>query len=182
MAALYAQAVADGMRTTTLAAATPLARAFSGAPRAIAFPFIPGGTLPTFEGTPLNPATIDYHDNVAGMTFEAGAALPTRVFPYALDPTSHYNVPLAQLQAAAYPQLTAVAAASGQLIFHFQSAAAQHFGVALWGDPTALGLSGANVVPAGHGGAVAVFDLPAGASDQIVHCTQCTATTLPYST
>src|SRR4029077_16524877 len=84
--ALYSQAVADGMKTTTLAGATPLAAAFSANPRAVAFPFIPGGTAPTFDGTPLNPATIDYHDNVAGMTFQAGALMPTRVFPYALDP------------------------------------------------------------------------------------------------
>jgi hypothetical protein len=116
------------------------------------------------------------------MTFEAGAAVPTRVFPYALDPVSHFNVPLAELSAGAFPQLTRVASTSGALVFHFAATAAQHFGVAIWSDPAALGIAGPQVVSAGHAGAVAVFDVPAGESDQIVPCARCTSTTLSFST
>jgi hypothetical protein len=78
------------------------------------------------------------------------------------------------------PRLTAAAYASGTLTFHFVAPRALHAAVAIWGDPAALGLSGAEIVPAGHAGAVAVFDLPAGASDQSVGCAACGSTTFAY--
>ena len=36
------------------------------------FPFIPGGIETAYNGVPFTPATIDFHDNTAGMTFISG--------------------------------------------------------------------------------------------------------------
>ncbi len=183
--ALYTRAVQDGMHPETLAQANQTARGFSALPRAVAFPYIPGGNLlpsVVLNGATLYPATIDYHDDLVGMTFLAGHTLPTRVFPYALDPTSTFNVPLAQLPAAAMPTLTNVAVAQGTISFQLQSSQAMHFGLALWSDPTALGISGPGVTPAGRAGVVLTFQLQSGTNDITFACPGCTGTTFDYAT
>jgi len=184
LGALYQEAVADGMKPMTLRTALPLVKSFSANPRAVAFPFIAGGQTTYYNGAPFTPATIDYHDNVAGMTFISGHTLPSRLFPYADDPVSTFNHSLVEIDptSPSFPQLTGVAFAAGKLTFSFVASAATHIGVALWTDPAALLLSGANVVPAGHAGAVVTFDLPQGKSTQTVICGGCTSTTYPYST
>jgi len=183
LTALYGEAKNTGMKTMTLRAAALAARTFSARPRAIAFPFIFGGIDTIYNGIPFAPATIDYHDNSAGMTFICGHTLPSRVFEYALDPVSVFDRQLAELTPAAggYPQLTGVAASDGALTFAFDAPAAMRFGVAVWTDPGPLGLSGPAVTSAGHAGFVAAFDLPAGRSQQTVPCAGCRSTTFPLS-
>ena len=75
----------------------------------------------------------------------------------------------------------ALAASEFKLYFHFTSTAPLHFGVAIWSDPTYLGISGPNVSISGHAAAVAVFDIPQGASDQSITCLKCVNATLPLS-
>jgi hypothetical protein len=176
--AIYDEANRTGMRVLTMSQALPLAAAFSDRPRAVAFPFIPGN--PAYLPEPVLPATIDYHDRVAGMTFESGRALPLRIFEYADAPRSLFNVPLPQVGAAEMPRLTSAAVEAGRLYLHFEASRALHAGIAIWGDPQALGISGAGVVAAGHAGAVAVFDLPQGPSDQSVACAACSSTAFDY--
>lgn len=184
MDALYGRAVTDGMKLETLAQASNDARAFSANPRAIAFPFINGGknaASALLGGTTVYPATIDYHDRIAGMTFAAGQTLPARVFRYADYGTPLDALPLPQVPAAQLPSLTNVAVNGGKIVFHFDAPAAMHYGVAIWSDPSTLGLSGSNVVPAGHAGAVLVFDLQSGPNDVSFACASCGGTTFPYS-
>lgn len=183
--ALYGQARADGMIVETLAKAAADARTFAAAPRAIAFPYIAGGAAvpsPQLGGGTLYPATIDYHDARVGMTFLAGHTMPKRVFRYADATMSLYNRPLPELAPSEMPALTSVTVSTGTIAFAFTSPAALHFGVALWSNPAALGLSGPNVVPAGRAGAVVTFDLQPGQNQIIVRCASCTSTTLPYAT
>lgn len=182
--ALYGRAVADGMKIETLSKAANDARAFSNGPRAIAFPFIGGGKnagAPLLGGVTIYPATIDYHDTMSAMTFLAGETLPRRVFRYADDPTSTYNIPLPVVPDAQLPALTNVAVTGGAMTLHFTAPVALHYGIALWTDPAALGLSGAGVVPAGHAGVVLVFDLQSGPNDVSFSCAHCTGTTFPYA-
>jgi LSD1 subclass zinc finger protein len=80
------------------------------------------------------------------------------------------------------PKITTVVAASGKLTFHIVAPVATEYGVAIWADPTLMGYSGSNIYPAGHAGAVAVFSLPAGTSDQTIQCAACNTTTFAYST
>ncbi len=183
LAALYQEAVSDGMKPMTLRQAVAAAPAFAAKPRAIAFPFIAGGIQTGYNGAPFSPATIDYHDDIAGMTFLAGHTLPARMFVYAQDPVSTFNHPLVETLPSdpTFPQLLGVATASGTLSFTFQAPSAIHFGVALWTKPATLMLSGGNVTPAGRAGVVVTFDLPAGRSTQSVPCGGCTSTTFPYS-
>lgn len=183
LSALYGQAKHDGMRAMTLRGADAMARRFSGSSRAIAFPYLPGGMPTIYNGVGFTPATIDYHDGSAGMTFLSGHTLPARLFEYSQDPISIFNKPLLATYPgdAAYPTLVSVVAANGQLTFRFQASVATHFGVAIWSDPVPLGLSGANVTPAGHAGFVAAFDLPAGASSASIGCTGCRSTSFPLS-
>jgi hypothetical protein len=185
MAALYAQAATDGMRLETLAQAATDARTFSAQPRAIAFPYISGGIAvpsPVLNGATLYPATIDFHDNAAGMTFLAGHTMPTRVFEYAGDTASFYNVPFPIVPANQRPTLNNVSVAKGEIAFSFQAPVALHYGVALWANPQALGLSGRGVTPAGRGGVVLTFDLQPGSNTIQFACPGCTSTTLQYST
>jgi len=181
--ALYQEAVQDGMKAVTLSQALTLAKSFSAQPRAIAFPFIPGGSETAYNGVPFTPATIDFHDNAAGMTFVSGHTLPSRLFEYAQDPVSVFNQTLVQTlpSSPVFPILTGVTAVAGSLRFSFQASQATHFGIALWSDPATLGLSGSNVTAASHAGAVITFDLPAGKSTQIVPCSACNSVTLTYS-
>ena len=105
------------MRVETLAEVAVDGRTFSVAPRAAAFPFIPGGVaVPSsiLNGQTLYPATIDYHDKIVGMSFLAGHR-PDRVFEYAQDPTSYYNVPLVAFPPSDFPTLTGAAVHHGAL-------------------------------------------------------------------
>jgi hypothetical protein len=182
LGALYGEAKRVGMHALTLSSALPLARAFSARPRAVAFPFIAGGKPTRYNGVSFSPGTIDYHDDVAGMSFIAGHTLPSRLFTYARDPVSVFNHPLVETDPGpSYPQLTRVAVGGGALVLHFASPAAMHFGVAIWSDPQRLGVAGPNVVAAGRAGFVAAFDLPSGESDQSIPCSACGTTTLPYA-
>lgn len=185
MDALYARAVADGMKIETLAQASVDARAFSAQPRAVAFPFIPGGknvASPILGGASLYPATIDYHDSTSDMTFIGGHTLPSRVFRYADYPVSSDGVPLPQVPAADLPTLTNAVVSAGTISFQFTAPVALHYGVALWSDPAVLGLSGSGVHAAGRAGAVLVFDLQPGENQVTFTCTGCTGTTFPYAT
>lgn len=185
MTAIYQEAVKDGMKLDTFANVNDDARAFASLPRAVAFPYIPGGTLvpsPLLGGGTLYPATIDYHDTQVGMTFLAGHTVPSRVFEYAQDPTSSFDVPLAQLSPAQTPTLTNVAVGNGSISFAFTSPAALRYGVAIWSDPAQLGISGTGVTAAGHAGVVLTFDLQPGANTISFPCSGCTGTTFTYST
>lgn len=182
--ALYGEAVADGMRTVTLRQAAQLARTAAAQPRAVAFPYIPGGkTLASLiDGGLLYPATIDYHDSTSGMTFLSGHTQPTRVFRYADNPRSVFDIPLATVPIAELPTLSSVAVNNGTILFHFQAPSAMHYGVALWSNPSALRITGAGVTAAGSAGVVLTFDLHAGPNDVSFACAGCTGTTFPYST
>ena len=183
LGALYHEAVADGMKTLTMREALPLVKLFSASPRAIAFPFIPGGRVTTYDRVPFTPATIDYHDDAAGMTFISGHTMPSRLFTYASDPFSTFNHTLVETAPtdSNFPKLTAVSFAHGTLSFSFSAAIPTHIGVALWTDPARLALSGATIVPAGRAGVVVPFDIPAGTSTQTVRCGGCTSTTFDLS-
>jgi hypothetical protein len=185
MDAIYARAVADGMKIETLAQASVDARAFSAQPRAVAFPFIPGGqnvASPLLGGATVYPSTIDYTDATSGMTFIAGRTLPSRVFRYADYPVSTDSVPIPEVPQSQLPALTNVAAGRGSITFQFSAPAALHYGVALWSDPSALGLSGNGVHAAGHAGVVLTFDLQPGQNQITFACRGCSGTTFPYST
>jgi hypothetical protein len=183
--ALFGQAVADGMKIETLAQAAADARTFSAAPRAIAFPYIPGGVeirSSILGGQKLYPATIDYHDAQSGMTFLAGHTLPTRVFRYADYPHSAFNVPLPTIPESETPQLTAASAEDGTLALSFRAPVALHYGIAIWSDPAVLRLTNPGAIAAGRAGVVVTFDLKPGPNQIVVRCSGCRATTFPYST
>jgi len=182
--ALYDQAVADGMQVETLANASLDARTFSAAPRAVAFPYLPGGVemrSPQLGGQKLYPATIDVHDTQSGMTFLAGHTLPTRLFRYADYPESVYNVPLPEVPDEELPVLTGATVAHGELLLSFQAPAALHYGVALWSDPSSLQVEDPRAIRAGRAGVVVLFDLAAGPNTVAIRCGGCSSTTLPYS-
>lgn len=185
LSALYDQAKTDGMTTETLAQVAADAKTFSAAPRAVAFPFIPGGlAIPSsiVNGQTVYPATIDYHDAHVGMSFLAGHTLPTRAFRYADDPVSAYNVPLVSLPASDFPKLEKAVVARKSLILELQSPIRLHFGIALWASPQVLKIRQANAIPAGRAGEVVVFDLQPGENHVVIRCPGCSGTTLPYST
>ncbi len=185
LAALYNQAKLDGMKTETLIEAASDAKTFSAASRAVAFPFIPGGNaIPSsiVNGQTVYPATIDYHDTEIGMSFLAGHTLPTRVFRYADDPVSKYNVPLVSLPGADFPTLKKAAVAKRLLALEILSPIRLHFGIALWASPETLKINQPNAIPAGRAGEVVIFDLQPGENQIVIHCPGCRATTLPYST
>ena len=183
LAALYGRAVGDGMRPMTLRQAAAAARPISAAPRAIAFPFVPGGTAMVRFGAPFMPATIDYHDGAAGLTFLAGHAAPDRIVPYAAATTSAFDVPLRTLEAGALPQVVRAVVGDGSIAFHLSARVATHAGVAVWSDPYALRVDPATATYAGHGGFVSAYDVPAGESDRVVRCGGCRAgAPLAYST
>ncbi len=182
--ALYAQVGRDGMHPETMRRARIDAATFSAIPRAIAFPFIPGGEASSYDGASSLPATIDFHDDIAGMTFVSGHTLPSRIFEYASDPASRFNAILSMVGSSAptYPLLTGVSFDRGSLRFSFRATRPMHFGIAIWSDPMALGISGPNLFAAGRAGAVVTFDLPVGSSTQAVPCAACTSTTFAFST
>jgi hypothetical protein len=185
LAALYNQAKRDGMKTETLTEAASDAKTFSAAPRAVAFPFIPGGNaIPSsiVNGQTVYPATIDYHDAQIGMSFLAGHTLPTRAFRYADDPESRYNVPLSSLPGADFPTLKKAAVTKKLLALEIMSPIRLHFGIALWASPETLRINQPNAIPAGRAGEVVIFDLQPGENQIVIHCPGCSGTTLPYST
>lgn len=182
--ALYGQAAADGMKLETLRTAATDARTFSAAPRAIAFPYLPGGRefgSPLLGGQRLYPATIDYHDAQIGMTFLAGHTLPTRAFRYADYPNSTFDEPLPELPASQMPQLTAATVGDGKLSLQFRAPVALRYGIAIWSDPAALRIDDPAAVPAGRAGVVVTFDLKAGPNQVVVRCGGCRSTTFVYS-
>lgn len=183
--ALYDRVAADGMRPETLRAAAADARTFSAAPRAIAFPFLPGGAAlpsPILGGDSLYPATIDYHDSQTGMTFLAGHTLPTRTFVYADDPTSRFDVGLVPLAAVETPALIAAAVSHGRLTLGFWAPRALHFGIAIWSEPARLKVTQAGAVPAGRAGTVITFDLRRGRNRVVIACPGCRNLEFSYST
>jgi hypothetical protein len=185
LAALYNQAKLDGLKTETLSAVASDAAAFSAAPRAVAFPFIPGGkAIPSsiVNGQTVYPATIDYHDAQIGMSFLAGHTLPTRAFRYADDPVSRYDEPLVSLPHADFPTLAKAAVTKDLLALEVMSPTRLHFGIALWASPAELRISQPNAIPAGRAGEVVTFDLQPGENQIVIHCPGCGTTTLPYST
>jgi hypothetical protein len=173
--ALYGEAARTKMHAMTLAGAAAAARAFAASPRAVAFPVIAPNAPPAWT------ATIDFHDSRAAMTFGAGQTAPLRLFAYDRVRSSPFDLPLPQTPSAEMPQLALVAAANGVLAVAFSAPRATHFGIAIWGDPDAMGWQSPNVFPAGRAGAVAVFDLPAGISQFTLRCRACTSSTFPYS-
>ncbi len=178
---MYRRAVADGMHPMTLAQVAQTAPAFSREARAIAFPFIPvtGGVPFSYDGAPVAPATIDFHDLQIGLTFVAPRALPTRAFLYADSPNSARERGLVPYDVSRAPKLLGVSRVPGALVFRFSSERAAHYGIALWADPERLGLAGTGVTRAGRAGAVVTFDLPAGFSERRVACLHCDTATLP---
>lgn len=185
LAALYDQAKSDGMKTETLREVASDAKTFSAAPRAAAFPFIPGGNaIPSsiVNGQTVYPATIDYHDTQIGMTFLAGHTLPTRAFRYADDPVSMYDVPLVSLPHDQYPTLETAAVGKGRLVLELVSPIRLHFGIALWASPKTLHIDQPNAIPAGRAGEVVIFNLQPGENHIVIRCPGCASTTLQYST
>lgn len=184
LGAMYGEAVADGMHVETLAQAGPHARSFSSAPRAVAFPFIAGGLASPslLDGGTVYPATIDYHDAQVMLTFVAGQTMPTRAFVYADDSTSAFNVPDVELPQAQTPSLQAFSVTDGAIDVQIQAPRALRYGIAIWSNPAALGLTGSDVVPAGSAGVVLTFDLQAGINQLSFPCANCTGTTFAYAT
>lgn len=184
MNALFDEVVRDKMHLQTLGEAAREDRAFSAAPRAVAFPFIAGGSMLPSEllhWDALYPATIDYHDAQTGMTFLSGRTLPARVFRYADYPVSHFNRPLPEVPSAHMPSLVGANVKNGWLTLSFAAPSALRFGVAVWSDPARVRISGPGSIRAGRAGTVMVFDLKAGANTVRYRCSGCRATTLPYS-
>ncbi|MFZ0031120.1 MAG: hypothetical protein WAK84_04525 [Candidatus Cybelea sp.] len=185
LGALYDQAVHDRMKVETLAQVAADGRTFSVAPRAAAFPFIPGGVaVPSsiLNGQTLYPATIDYHDKIAGMSFLAGHTLPTRVFEYAEDPTSYYNVPLVSFPPSDFPTLTGAVVHHGTLSIALSAPVTMHIGIAIWANPRTLGITAPGAIPAGRAGEVIVFDVKAGPNQFSFACPGCKSATFTYST
>ncbi len=186
LSAMYDEVRRDGMHALTMSDAVGRARGFAATPRAVAFPFIPGlpdvyGAAPSFDPTPF-PATIDYVDTRAAMTFVAGRAFPVREFPFAADTVSRWNRQLDAIPAAEMPALTGVASdRERRLVLRVYAPLPMHTGIAFWADPHFMRWKSRNVVAAGRAGSVAIVDLPGGESNITLRCEQCSATTFPLS-
>jgi hypothetical protein len=172
--ALYEQARRDGMTVTTLGDAVGRVEPAAAGPRVVAFPALAASGR-------YGPATIDAHDDHVAMTFTAANLMPARVFAYDRETTSSRTVPVPQLSAREMPQLLGVTAAGGTLTLRFSAPVATDFGVAFWTDPAVAGWTSPNVVPAGHAGAVAFFDLVPGDNTIVLGCHACTSLTFPYA-
>lgn len=184
LSALLDEAVRDGMKLETLTQASRDARTFSAAPRAVAFPYIPGGmNVPSdiIHGDTLYPATIDYHDARAGMTFLAGHTLPSRVFRYADYPVSRFDLPLPEVPSRELPSLLRASVKRGWLTLTFAAPQALRFGAAIWSDPSQLKFAGAGSIRAGRAASVLVFNLKAGTNNVRYRCSGCRSTTFNYS-
>jgi hypothetical protein len=184
MNALFDEVVRDRMRLQTLGEAAGVDRTFSAAPRAVAFPYLAGGTSFASEllhWNPLYPATIDYHDARAGMTFLSGHTLPSRIFRYADYPMSRFNRPLPEVPTREMPSLLNAKVKSGWLTLTFAAPRALRFGVAIWSDPSQSKFTGNGSIAAGRAATVLVFDLKAGANTVRYRCSSCRSTTFLYS-
>jgi len=184
MNALFDEAVRDGMHLETLSQAASDARTFSAAPRAVAFPYIIGGRA--FEsrllhGETLYPATIDYHDSRAGMTFLSGHTLPSRLFRYADYPVSRFNRPLPEVPQREMPVLLGATVKDGWFTLRFAAPQALRFGVAIWSDPSQPKIVGPGRISAGRAATVLVFDLKPGTNDVRYRCSACRSSTFTYS-
>jgi hypothetical protein len=150
----------------------------------VAFPYIPGGTefgSDTLGGDALYPATIDYHDALAGMTFLSGHTLPSRVFRYSDYPVSRFDRPLPEVPAREMPSLAGARVANGWLELYMEAPRAMRFGAAIWTDPRPLRLSGPGAIAAGHAAMVLVFDVKPGTNVIRYRCAGCRTTTFDYS-
>ncbi|MBV9263252.1 MAG: hypothetical protein JO324_02950 [Candidatus Eremiobacteraeota bacterium] len=184
MNALFDEVMHDGMHLETLSQAARDARSFSAAPRAVAFPYLAGGTQSgsgLLHGDTLYPATIDYHDARLGMTFLSGRTLPVRVFRYSDYPVSRFNRALPEVPAGQMPSLKGASVKNGWLKFTFAAPHALRFGVAIWSDPAAPNIVGSGRIAAGRAATVLVFDLKAGKNSLRYRCSACRSTTFTYS-
>ena len=184
MNALFDEVVRDGMKLETLRRAASDARAFSAAPRAVAFPYISGGResgSTMLHGDTLYPATLDYHDARVGMTFLSGRTLPIRIFRYADYPVSRFNRPLPQVPRREIPSLLRARVANGWLELTFAAPTALRCGVAIWSDPSQLTIRGRGAIRAGRAATVLVFDLKSGTNNLRYRCRGCSTPTFPYS-
>lgn len=184
MNAMFDEAARDGMKLETLTQAARDARRFSAAPRAVAFPYIVGGTeveSPLLHGDTLYPATIDYHDSRVGMTFLSGHSLPSREFRYADYPVSRFNRPLPEVPDWEMPSLLRASVKDGWLKLTFAAPRALRFGVAIWSDPSQLKIVGPGEIRAGRAATVLVFDLKAGMNNLRYRCSSCRSSTFTYS-
>jgi hypothetical protein len=184
MNAMFDEVVRDRMRLETLSQAARDARTFSAAPRAVAFPYIFGGTAvesSILHGDTLYPATIDYHDSRVGMSFLSGHTLPSRVFRYADYPVSRFNRPLPEVPGREMPLLLRSSVKDGWLNLRFAAPRALRFGVAIWSDPAQLRIIGPGEIRAGRAATVLVFDLKAGTSNVRYRCSGCRSSTFTYS-
>ena len=182
--ALLEEVVRDRMKLETLSQAARDARTFSAAPRAVAFPYMLGGTevaSSMLHGDTLYPATIDYHDSRVGMTFISGHTLPSRVFRYADYPVSRFNRPLPEVPGREMPSLLRAGVKNGWLNFTFAAPRPLRFGVAIWSDPSQLEIIGPGEIRAGRAATVLVFDLKAGTNNVRYHCRGCRGSTFIYS-
>lgn len=182
--ALLDEAVRDGMKLETLTQAARDARTFSAAPRAVAFPYLAGGTeVPSemLHGDTLYPATIDYHDARTGMTFLSGHTSPSRVFRYADYPVSRFDRPLPEVSGAEMPSLVRASVKDGWLTLTFAAPRALRFGAAIWSDPSQLKIAGPGEIRAGRAASVLIFDLKAGTNNVRYRCGGCRSTTFTYS-
>jgi hypothetical protein len=184
MDALYERAIRDGMKVETLSKAATDARSFSAAPRAVAFPYVPGGKpMPSSElgGSTVYPATIDYHDTSVGMTFVGGRTLPSRIFRYADYPVSRFNRPLPEVPKKQMPVVTGASASGGWLTLSLYAPIAIRAGAAIWANPAQLKLAGAETIQAGRAATVLVFDLKRGNNVVRYRCQKCDGVAFDYS-
>lgn len=182
--AMLDEAVRDHMKLETLTQAARDARTFSAAPRAVAFPYIAGGTQfasDVLHGDTLYPATIDYHDARVGMTFLSGRTSPSRVFRYADYPVSRFNRPLPEVPQREMPSFRRASAKEGWLQLTFSAPKSMRFGVAIWSNPSLVHISGPGAIRAGRAATVLVFDLNAGTNRVRYRCRGCDTLTFPYS-
>ena len=172
------------MKTQTLTQASSDARTFSAAPRAVAFPYIAGGTeVPSdmLRGDTLYPATVDYHDARVGMTFLSGHTLPSRVFRYADYPVSRFDRPLPEVPAGRCRRFWARALRTAGSTCALRRRGRLRFGAAIWSDPSQVKFAGPGSIRAGRAASVLVFDLKAGTNVVRYRCEGCRTTTFNYS-
>jgi hypothetical protein len=184
MDALFDEVVRDGMHLETLGQAARDARAFSAAPRAVAFPYISGGrefASSLLHWDTLYPATIDYHDSRVGMTFLSGHTLPSRLFRYADYPISRFRRPIPEVPSRELPLLLDASIKDGSLTLKFSAPRALRFGAAIWSDPSQTKLVGPGAIRAGRAATVLVFDLKRGTNSVRYRCSGCHGTTFTYS-
>jgi hypothetical protein len=121
----------------------------------------------------VEPATLDYVDRWAALTFVAPSLLPVRIFDYAASPHSRWSAPLAALAKPEMPALERFVRARGALVLHFFSPVTTRYALAFWTDPRTMRWPPAEAVAAGRAASVVAFDLAAGENDVVVRCGRC---------